>query len=138
MEMSTVQQRGLLELARKHHVRLILLFGSAAGGPMHAHSDLDIGVRLEDGEIPLRKRAEIALDLQEIFPDQRVDLSIINRADPLFLKKITENCRLLYGDGRELKELKIYAYKRYQDHQRVFEAERAYVKRFLRETVRGR
>ena len=54
------------------------------------------------------------------------------------MKKITENCRLLYGDGRELKELKIYAYKRYQEHQRVFELERAYVKRFLRETVRGR
>jgi hypothetical protein len=39
----------------------------------------------------------------------------------------------VYGDPRALEELKIYAFKRYQDHRRFFAMERAYVERFLRE-----
>jgi len=56
-----------------------------------------------------------------------------NGMDPnqlsLFLKKITEQCRLLYGSPRALSELMIYAFKRYQDHRRFLAMEREYVSR---------
>ncbi len=47
------------------------------------------------------------------------------------LKKIIERCRLLYGSPRRLAELKIYAFKRYQDHRRYLALEREYVQRML-------
>ena len=46
---------------------------------------------------------------------EQVDLVLLNRADPLLLKKITERCALVYGPERRLHELKMYAFKRYQD-----------------------
>lgn len=47
----------------------------------------------------------------------------------LFLKKITEACRLLYGDPRDLQRLRIFAFKRYQDHRRYLDLERRFVAR---------
>lgn len=67
--------------------------------------------------------------MQRVFPDREVDLAVIDHADPLFLKKILENCRLLYGDPRRLQRLRIYAFKRYQDHRRFLDLERAFIAR---------
>ena len=55
----------------------------------------------------------------------------MNHADPLFLKKILERCQLLYGSPRVLAELRMYAFRRYQDHRRFLALEQAYVKRSL-------
>lgn len=110
----------------------MLRFGSAASGLVHAHSDLDIAVWLERPSLSFRKRAELAHDLQVLFPGQAVDVALINRADPLFLKQITDGCRLLYGAPQRLHELKLYAFKRYQDHRRYLALERDYVTRTLR------
>jgi hypothetical protein len=63
-------------------------------------------------------------------------VAILNRADPLFLKKITEHCRLLYGPPRAFYEFKIYAFKRYQDHRRFLAMERDYVARKIRTLAR--
>ena len=65
-----------------------------------------------------------------------MDLAILDRADPLFLKKVLERCRLLAGSPRRLAKLKIYAFKRYQDHRPYLALERAYVDRVLEQ--RGR
>jgi hypothetical protein len=68
-------------------------------------------------------------------PDREVDVAILNRADPLFLKKITEDCRLVYGSPRDLQRMKIYAFKRYQDHRRYLDMERLYVEQLLADRV---
>ena len=91
----------LERIAKKHGILLILQFGSSVTGKGHARSDVDL------------------------------DLALLNHADPLFLKKITDNCQLLYGSPRRLQQLKIYAFKRYQDHRKYFEMERQFVARSL-------
>lgn len=58
---------------------------------------MELGVQLEDADLSLEQLGEIQQGLQACFPGREVDLAIINRADPLFLKKITERCRLLNG-----------------------------------------
>ena len=119
------------ELAGKYGIRLILQFGSTVTGAVHPRSDVDLAVLLQDGHPSLHKLAEIHHGLQECFPEREVDLAVINRADPLFLKKIMERCKLVYGSTRDLQELRIYAFKRYQDHRRFLEMERRYVERTL-------
>ena len=118
-------------IAKKHGIVLLLQFGSSVTGRLHERSDVDLAVLLERVPRSLAVHAELLQDLQELFPDREVDLALLNRADPLFLKKITEACRLLYGSPRELQRLKIYAFKRYQDHRKYLEMERRYVERSL-------
>ena len=105
-------------------------------GRTHATSDVDLAVLLERRPASLEAHAELLGDLQALLPGREVDVALINGADPLFLKKITERCRLLYGSPRALHELKIYAFKRYQDHRRFLAMERAYVNGKIRALAR--
>lgn len=118
-------------IARQHGIRLLLQFGSTVSAREHAQSDVDVGVLLERSPTTLDEWTALAADLQRCFPDRELDLAIINRADPLFLKQIVEGGRLLYGSPRAFAELKIYAFKRYQDHRRFLAMEREYVTRTI-------
>ncbi len=68
-------------------------------------------------------------DLQTLVTDRAVDLVFLNHADPLLLKQVTDHCALVYGTPGRLAELKLYAFKRYQDYRPYLEMERAYVDR---------
>jgi len=60
-----------------------------------------------------------------------VDLGLLHHADPLFLKKVLENARLLAGSPRDLARLRMYAFRRYQDHRRFLRLERRHLDAFL-------
>jgi len=126
----------LSAVCRTHGVRLLLQFGSTVSNRAHAASDTDLAVLLERRPASLDAYADLAGDFQALLPGREVDLALINGADPLFLKRITENCRLLYGPMRALQELKIYAFKRYQDHRRFLAMERNYVRDKIRALAR--
>ncbi len=114
-------------VARRHGIRLIVQFGSTVSGRAHPQSDLDIGVLLDRMPAGLDALVELETDVQRLVPGRRLDLALINRADPLFLKQITAHCHLLFGTPRDLHTLKMYAFKRYQDHRRYLAMERTYV-----------
>jgi len=121
---------------RAHGVRLLLQFGSTVSNKAHAASDIGLAALLERRPASLDAHAKLIGDFQALLPGREVDLALINGADPLFLKKITEQCRLLYGPTRALHELKIFAFKRYQDHRRFLAMERAYVRDKIRALAR--
>ena len=61
-----------------------------------------------------------------------LDLAIrLHRADPLFLKKIVESCRVLFGIPQDLACLRLHAFKAYQDFRPYLELERRHVARRL-------
>jgi predicted nucleotidyltransferase len=121
----------LADVARTHGVLLAVQFGSSVSAHTHPGSDVDIAVLLERAPTSLSTYADLIADLQSLVPGRDVDVVVINHADPLLLKKITDNCRLLYGPVTRLHELKMYAFKRYQDHRRFLAMERDYVARKL-------
>jgi uncharacterized protein len=127
----------LASLAGSFGIRLLLLFGSAVSGSGHSGSDTDLAVLLENPDLDLHSRSALQHALQRLFPEREVDVAIINHADPLFLKKITERCRLLYGDPADFYSLKMYAFRRYQDHGRFLQLERRYVKSLLNRVGQG-
>jgi predicted nucleotidyltransferase len=131
-----VDQDRLGEIATRHGIRLLVRFGSTVTGREHAQSDLDLAVLLERAPESLAEHADLVADLQALFPGREVDVAIINRADPLFLKRITDWCELILGSRRDLQELKMYAFKRYQDHRRYLALEREYVARRIRSLAR--
>ena len=125
---------GQLEaIAHKHRARLILRFGSTVSGKTHARSDVDIAVLLDHPDLSLRERAELLHDLQTLFTDRDVDLVILNHADPLLLKQVSDRCVRLYGSEREFQRFRLLAFKRYQDHGRYLEMERRYVERMFQD-----
>ena len=126
----------IAEIARKHGIRLLLQFGSSVTGRLHAQSDVDFAVLLERVPDTLTAEADLAADLQALVPGQEADVTLINRADPLLLKQITDHARLVYGTPREFDAFKLYAFKRYQDHRRYLKLEREYVERELERMTR--
>ncbi len=126
-----VEKLALDRIAATHGIRLILQFGSTVTGAVHPRSDVDVGVLLDRPHMPLDEHTRLLVDLQRLFPGAELDLAILNHADPLFLKKVTEGCRLVYGSPRLLQRLRLYAFKRYQDHRKYLEMERRFVARAL-------
>lgn len=119
------------DLAQRFRIRMILQFGSTVTGTTHGRSDLDLAVQLDTPDVSLQTVLEMQEALQTRFPGREVDLAILNRADPLFLKKIVESCRLLFGAPQDLAHLRLYAFKAYQDFRPYLELERQSVARRL-------
>ena len=118
-------------IARAHGIELVLQFGSSVTGLMHPQSDIDLAVCLASAPDSAGDYAELVADLQGLEPDRHVDVALLNHADPLFLKQVLEHGRLLHGSPHRLERLRIYAFKRYHDHRRFLEMERAYVDRMI-------
>jgi uncharacterized protein len=128
MEITGTQRAALAEIADRFDLRLILLFGSHVGGVTHAASDLDIAVQTRGGRgLPMETWLDLLAGFGAVFPGQSVDLAVVDRADPLFLKQIAGRCELLAGRERDLHELRMYAYRRYQDHKPYLAMERRFV-----------
>lgn len=126
---SSIQWLGAL--AERFGIRLVIQFGSTVSGTSHKKSDLDVAVKLIDPDVSLQTMLDIQAAFQVLFPGSDIDLAILNRADPLFLKKILESGRLLYGNEKEFARLRLSAFKQYQDFRPYLELERRYVARRL-------
>ncbi len=131
MERSQPQIPDLADVAGRHAIQLILQFGSTVDGPVHSRSDLDLAILLKDADVSLERYGAIQQSLQSCFPGRDVDLAIINRADPLFLKQVMDRCKLLYGPVQTFQRLRLYAFKRYHDHRRFLDLERRFVNQTL-------
>ncbi len=64
-------------------------------------------------------------------PQVQRQFAILNHADPLFLKQVTGQGVLLHASPSRWQEFRLYAFRRYQDHQRLLAMEREYVTRKL-------
>ncbi len=123
---------GIGEIAQRFGLRLILQFGSTVTGMTHDRRDLDLAVQLYSFPVTLQTILEIQEALQTQFSGHEVDLVILNRADPLLLKKIVEACHLLFGTHQDFARLRLHAFKAFQDFQPYLELERRYVARQLK------
>lgn len=124
-------------IARRHGARLLLQFGSTVSGRTHPGSDVDVAV-LFDAFPSYARLGALLAELEAAFPGRAVDLGVLNRADPLFLKKALESARLLAGSPRQLADLRLYAFRRYQDHRRYLRLEARHLDRFLAGRGAGR
>lgn len=122
---------GIGRIARRFGLRLILQFGSTVTRMTHDRSDLDLAIQLDSFPVSLQTILEIQEALQVRFAGSEVDLAIVNRANPLFLQKIVESCRLLFGTPQDFARLRLHAFKAYQDFRPYLDLERQHVARRL-------
>ena len=124
-----VDSQALAEVANRHGIALVIRFGSTISGHTHPASDIDLGVLFERLPQTLDEELRTIADLQALESGGPVDVAVLNRADPLLLKQVTDHARLEYGTQERFDAFRRYAFKRYQDHRRFFDMERQYVER---------
>lgn len=124
----------LKKIAQKYNLKLILIFGSQVEDKIHPNSDLDIAVLPKDNRIfGLGKYTSLIFDLKRVFPKKEIDLTFINKATPLLLKKISDTALLLFGDQRTFVEFRLKAFKYFQDYLPYFKIEERSVRQYLKQ-----
>ena len=93
-----VPRKSLKELAQRHHIRRLAVFGSAARGTLGPDSDIDLLVEFEPGQAPsLWDEQELQASLSRLFGGRRVDIapSAILR-NPYRKRQIEQDLKVLY------------------------------------------
>jgi predicted nucleotidyltransferase len=123
-------------IAKQYDLRLVVLFGSQATRRMHARSDVDVAIWTERA-LSVEERLELWGALTRLL-EAEVDLTELNRAEPLLLFQIASTGRLLYK-ARDLawENFKSYAYRCYWDSAKFFADMARYVSRRAEEMRRA-
>jgi len=120
-------------------IRLLVLFGSHAGGAPAPgpDSDVDLAIAYQRGA-PVPPFRDLFAALSEAFPDRTPDPVHLPDADPLFRWEILRRGRLLYGDVDDFLEYRAFAYRDFVDsadlrrlEEVLFEKKMAYVRERL-------
>lgn len=79
-------------------------------------SDIDIGVRFSlEGERSVTQKVSLAMALENLFRCQRVDLIILQEADPFLAAEIIRGERLFAQDEQASDEYELYVLRRAGD-----------------------
>jgi uncharacterized protein len=94
-----VSRADLQALARRHHIRRLVLFGSAARGELRPESDIDLLVEFETGEAPsLGGMVKLQDAFTSLFGGRKVDVatpSVLN--NPYRRRAIEKDMEELYA-----------------------------------------
>ena len=94
-----ILRTALQALAQRHHIRRLVLFGSAARGELKADSDIDLMVEFENDEVPsLGGMVEIQEAFSALFDGRRVDIATPSiLVNPYRRQAIEKNMEELYA-----------------------------------------
>lgn len=124
------QIKKIQEIAAENHLKLVLLFGSQASEKTHKESDIDIGI-LPSKNLTFEEEIKITTEFSNIALN--FDLSNLQKASPLLLKKVIENCEIIYQRNPEVFSIfEIYALNRYQEAYPLFEIKQQLLYEFIK------
>lgn len=122
------QKKKITLVGKKHSLDFILLYGSVARKRAGSLSDLDIAIYRLGGVGP-EEFLEIFSELAAIFPQQEVDLKLLNGVNPLFRYYVVRDGKLLYGNQTKYNFYKAFAYRDFQEAKPLFALEEHLVKK---------
>jgi len=103
-----IQKRQIGEVAKKHGLEFVVLFGSQATGRVHAKSDIDIAV--------MSKKAfdiyKVMSDFDPVFKRDDVETVDLSMASPTLMYVVVRDGKLLYEErAGDFFRWKLYAIK---------------------------
>ena len=117
-------------LAEKYQLSLVLLFGSQASGDVHKESDIDIGI-MPNKNLTFEQEINLAAEFFNV--SNKIDLTNLRKAPPLLLKKVIENCQVLYQiSPSEFSVFEVYALNRHKEAAPLYEMHFQSVKDFAK------
>ncbi|KKS35310.1 MAG: hypothetical protein UU95_C0002G0016 [Parcubacteria group bacterium GW2011_GWC2_42_12] len=123
------QKFKIAKIAKRFQLKLIVIFGSFADGKNRKDSDLDIAV-LGFKEVSFKEQIGLTNELSHLF-SKNVDLSVLNKANPLLLFEASKKPILLYGSREEFLKFKLYAFNAYNDYAPYFAMEKNLNKKII-------
>ncbi len=113
--MTDTDKKRIAEIAKKHGLALVVLFGSQATGHTHKKSDVDIGF-ISDRAIDYRENYEVSTELARIFKNQDVELVNLGNVSPELKKQVADQGIVLYeADSMIFDLFKVHAFRVYID-----------------------
>ncbi|MHA1294030.1 MAG: type VII toxin-antitoxin system MntA family adenylyltransferase antitoxin [Promethearchaeota archaeon] len=112
------------DIALKHQLKLIYLFGSKAAGRDFKKSDIDIAVLLNECEPSKLKRLmlDLIFDFSRVFSSDKIDLLVLNKAPLAIQYNVIAEGKVLYEIDTETRvsyeanSISLYLdFKRYED-----------------------
>jgi len=130
-----IRERLVPLFSRRPEVIAAYLFGSAAGGHVHAESDIDIALLVEkekyeklDRAEPYGYKAGMIAELAKALDTDKVDLVLLHQASPLLANEVISKGKLLFSrDGEARHEFEVSAKLRYLDTKPLREIKRRYL-----------
>lgn len=111
--MIAVDKNKIAEVAKRHNLALVVLFGSQATGHAHKKSDVDIGY-VASREIDYRENYAITVELARVFKNPDVELVDIFNTAPDFKKQVADTGVVLYeADKSIFDSFKVHAFRIY-------------------------
>jgi len=118
--------KSLNEICLHYGVAILYSFGSRAGevaglieGMLsqlpESDSDIDIGIKFAEKIPSVRQKIALASDLEDFFRCRRVDLVLLEEADPFLALEIVRGTRLFALDEREADEYDLFVLRRAGD-----------------------
>lgn len=127
-------QKKIKDFAQKHHLSLVLVFGSQSTGHANKESDIDVAFIPKD-TTSTEEEIQINYELTEIFKTDRIDTVNIHHATPLLMKRIFDEATILYQKrGDEFSRYEIYALRRYREARPLFDLHKRELESFIHAT----
>lgn len=127
----------LEDIRREHGLLLVLLHGSQVDGRVHKESDVDIAVVRKNRKSKL-ELIKLIRDLLTALGTDKIDVSDLTNADPLFLFSATRKAVLLSGRKDDFKRLQQVAFRKYSDYLPFLKKEEEFVKEKIKSYVADR
>lgn len=132
MDLTERQNQKIKEIAKRYHLKLILLFGSQVKQKfLHKESDIDIAF-LPSKELDFEKEYHLNYEFTNIFSTDRVDTVNLRKAPPLLLKQIFQNHKILFCDDlKTYYRYRIYAFRLFIEAVPLFKLRDALIKKYF-------
>ena len=125
--MTSAIENQLRSIGSRYDIAALYAFGSRAGeiagkvqgkgiSPKGSGSDVDIGVQSKPGRyLSAKERVQLAIELEDVLDVNRVDLLILNEAEPFLALDIVRGELLFCGDPDAQAEYELYVLRRAGD-----------------------
>ncbi len=122
-----IDKEKIAEVAKKHGLALLVLFGSRARGDERQKSDFDVAYSSVKN-LSLHEENQMAVELHEVLKTINVDLVNLHHTGPLLLKKITEEGIPLYEIRQSVfNQLYLYALRIFRESKNLNILRQVYV-----------
>lgn len=99
----------IAEIAKKHTLKLVVLFGSQATGVIHEKSDIDVAL-IGNGPIDFNIKLKLADDFSALFQREDVEVVDLETASPTLMHVVVSDGKLLYeSESDNFLKWKLYA-----------------------------
>ncbi len=116
--MKKFNERKIKEIAEKHELKLLLLFGSQASGKTHPMSDFDFGY-IGKKEMSYFEKGNLDIDLSRLAKKEAEAVDLKN-AGPLLLKEIVKNNQVIFEENGAYSDFFSRAVRIYFDAKPIF------------------